>query len=141
MNAEPLDFGLALAQPPQASSYAQLHAQFPSLDEARRLSQSYFRRVAWIGTPITLAEFDSVLDTVYLERDPQSVEVHHRVAYQELGLVAAVLAFGTVVNMEIPPLDPQAIRFMALAQQCLVGGKFMVVTTLTGLRALVSHIP
>ena len=134
----PLDFGLPISQPDDNSyDYAALHATLPSLEEARLLVQSYFRRVAWIGSSVSAAEMDTLLRKVYVEREPSTVSSTDRLSFQEMGLVAAVLAAGTVVNMELPPLDSQAVKLVALAQYCLIAGRFMLFTSLTMLDTLV----
>ena len=60
-------------------------------------------------------------------------------ALHELALIYAVIALGTVVNMELPPLDPSGTRYLALAQKCLVAGRFLIINTMTCLQALASH--
>ncbi|ORX36934.1 hypothetical protein BD324DRAFT_651408 [Kockovaella imperatae] len=127
----------ALANLPNATSqpYSKLFSQLPNMEEARILSQSYFRRIAWIGTPITSADFDQILESVYIERRSSSAQ-RSPLAYQQLGLVSAVLAFGMIMNMEIPPLSSQAVTYLSIAQSCLLSGKFMLSTTTTGLQTL-----
>ena len=63
---------------------------------------------------------------------------HLLVAYQKLSLVFIVLAFGTTMNMELPPGDPRGHHYFVLSQQCLFTGKVMPVNSIVGVQVLVS---
>ena len=55
---------------------------------------------------------------------------------QEIALVFAIMAQGTVYNIEMPMSDPSAEEWLHLSEQALVKGEFLSNNTLAGLQSL-----
>lgn len=98
----------------------------------------YYRLVAWTGTPIARDDINAVMAEIYdnLPRIPPRQDCRH--AMHKLALLYIVFALGDLLNMEIPPNDPQSKQHFALAQQCLFSGCFLMYNTLTCVQVLVS---
>lgn len=62
--------------------------------------------------------------------------------YNELALLFAVLAMGTLHNLELDANDPLATEYMDLAKRSLCRANFLQHNTLSGLRTLqiIAHV-
>ena len=119
-------------------TYTTLRAQLPEYTLAISLTEAFYERAGWLGTPITKEDFAEVLERVYSDDTQGETGERESLRCLEVALVAAGLALGTAVDMEMPPLDLQAARLVILAQQCLISGRYMAINSLTCLEALVS---
>jgi hypothetical protein len=114
-------------------------SQLPPEEESKLLIECYYRYIAWNTTPILEQELERFFNEIFRSdfRKPTNLDI----AFQDLALVYAVLALGTLANMELAPNDPQAQQLYLLGQQCLFEGRFLVVNTLTAVQALVYFCP
>ena len=62
-----------------------------------------------------------------------------RVNPQRLALLFAILAMGTLHNLETSPNDPSAEEFLGMAKVCLCKGEFLTRGNIAGIQTLVSN--
>jgi hypothetical protein len=98
------------------------------------LSDSYFRRIAWMGTPISQEDYLAMLERVFAKEYPDGDDA---TPLLELASVFGVLALGVVMDMEREPLDRQATNYVILAHTSLFAARYMIIDSLTCLEALV----
>ena len=102
----------------------------------RRLIDSYFERAAWMGSPLSSADVEEVVEGVY-SRGPgvqgQTARPEH---LHELAILLALASLGVTLDMEAEPLSQLATRYLEGAQDCLIAGGWMVYTTIPAMRAL-----
>lgn len=87
---------------------------------------------------VTRTALDGILETIYAARsDPL-----RRIEHHQLGLVFAVLAMGTLHDMELEANDPLATEYLDLAKASLTRGNFLQNNTVAALQALhiVAHV-
>ena len=123
---------------PSAIDYEQACTGLPSSEEVAKTIDTFFRLVAWTGSPILREDMDSIAAEIlhYAPEPPRGQDI--RLSFHKLALVFIVLALGGLMNMEVPPNDPETKAFFAISQNCLFHGLFLSYNTLTCVQALVS---
>ncbi|WVR04222.1 hypothetical protein IAU60_001222 [Kwoniella sp. DSM 27419] len=120
---------------PQGSSTMEmLLSHLPTKDDAEVLMDSYYRYFAWNHDTAPRRFFQPVFDKIY---DSVEARAHRQVHPQQLALLFAILAMGTLQNLELPPHDPSADEYLALAKGCLTKGDFLNNNTIAGVQTLI----
>lgn len=133
-----IDFpGFTLFRSPDQSMYLQACSSLPDRQEVNSLVETYFRLVAWTGTPVLHADMVEVTAVIYRARPQPSIPQDIALSLQNLALVYIVIALGGLMNLEIPPNDPETKHHFGMAQHCLFHGAFLTYHTLTGVQVLV----
>ncbi|KAL7422804.1 hypothetical protein Q5752_002100 [Cryptotrichosporon argae] len=128
---------------------AVLSQRLPPVDEASALVDSYYRYYSWNHDVAPRRTFSRVFDSVYSSSltssssasasaaAPAAATPDDPVHAQELALVFAILGMGALHNLDLPPGDPSADGYHALAEECLIAGDFLAHNTIVGVQALV----
>ncbi|KAK6904287.1 hypothetical protein I203_107803 [Kwoniella mangroviensis CBS 8507] len=111
-----------------------LLSQLPPKDDAEVLMDSYYRYFAWNHDTAPRRFFQPVFDRIFQNI---STKKYRSVHPQQLALLYAVLAMGTLQNLELPPNDPTADEYLLLAKSCLTKGDFLNNNTIAGVQTLI----
>ncbi|OCF39133.1 hypothetical protein I317_07074 [Kwoniella heveanensis CBS 569] len=120
--------------PTGASTIEALLSHLPSRDDAEILMDSYYRYFAWNHDTAPRRFFQPVFDKIY---DSLASRSYRNVHPQQLALLFAILAMGTLQNLELPLHDPSANEYLAYAKGCLTKGDFMNNNTIAGVQTLI----
>ncbi|WVW79032.1 hypothetical protein I302_100995 [Kwoniella bestiolae CBS 10118] len=111
-----------------------LLSQLPPKDDAEVLMDSYYRYFAWNHDTAPRRFFQPVFDRIF---QCISTKNYRSVHPQQLALLYAILAMGTLQNLELPPNDPTADEYLMLAKSCLTKGDFLNNNTIAGVQSLI----
>ncbi|WVF70366.1 hypothetical protein IAT40_005156 [Kwoniella sp. CBS 6097] len=120
--------------PAGASGVEALLSHLPSRDDAEVLMDSYYRYFAWNHDTAPRRFFQPVFDKIF---DSLASRSYRNVHLQQLALLFAILAMGTLQNLELPLHDPSANEYLAYAKGCLTKGDFMNNNTIAGVQTLI----
>jgi hypothetical protein len=87
-------------------------------------------------------DLDYLLVKVYSYVETPYTTTDRKVNHHELGLVFAILAMGTLHNLELEANDPLATEYMDLAKRSLTRGNFLQHNTIAALQTLhvIAHV-
>lgn len=81
--------------------------------------------------------FQPIFESIYeVVKGPQ--DTRRSVDPQQLALLYAILAMGTLHHLELPPDDPSAEEYLELVKKCLSKGDFLQYTKIESIQTLVS---
>ncbi|KAH9946504.1 hypothetical protein B0H21DRAFT_743137 [Amylocystis lapponica] len=107
----------------------------PELYEARRLSAIYYRHAAWMYHPLPEAEFyERILPRIYefsAESDHDPMDSHR------LAILYMVLALGTLLDLDKPPLSSEATRYYQLGRAALSLDSILESQSIPAIQALI----
>ncbi|WWC87416.1 uncharacterized protein L201_002305 [Kwoniella dendrophila CBS 6074] len=109
-------------------------SHLPAKDDAEVLMDSYYRYFAWNHDTAPRKFFQPVFDRIF---ECISKNTFKSVHPQQLALLFAILAMGTLQNLELPPNDPSADEYLALSKGCLTKGDFLNNNTIAGVQTLI----
>ena len=133
------------------TSMSALISELPDADETRVLVDSYFRYFAWQYVlcllPVALAysSFDiaprntieKLIRETYAMKDAESPDFR-AIDSQCLALLFIILAIGSLHNLELPPHDPSADKYLELSKRSLAKADFLIQGDIAGIRTMVS---
>ncbi|WWC67436.1 uncharacterized protein I206_101344 [Kwoniella pini CBS 10737] len=116
------------------STMESLLSHLPPKDDAEVLMDSYYRYFAWNHDTAPRKFFEPIFDRIFQSISNKSYRSVHP---QQLALLFAILAMGTLQNLELPPNDPTANEYLSLAKGCLTKGDFLNNNTIAGVQTLI----
>ncbi|KXN89389.1 hypothetical protein AN958_05762 [Leucoagaricus sp. SymC.cos] len=106
----------------------------PNANTARKLCDMYFRHAAWMQyTPITELDF---FETVFRPMYDQSVAPAEPISAHNLSVLFMVLAMGSLLDLEAPPLSPQSMQYYQLGRASLALDSVLEEQSIPGIQAL-----
>ncbi|WRT65255.1 uncharacterized protein IL334_002198 [Kwoniella shivajii] len=120
--------------PTGPSTMESLLSHLPPKEDAEVLMDSYYRYFAWNHDTAPRSFFQPVFDRIFQCVSTKSFRSVHP---QQLALLYAILAMGTLQNLELPPNDPTADEYLALAKGSLTKGDFLNNNTIAGVQTLI----
>nr|XP_018266019.1 uncharacterized protein I303_02397 [Kwoniella dejecticola CBS 10117]OBR88177.1 hypothetical protein I303_02397 [Kwoniella dejecticola CBS 10117] len=116
------------------STMESLLSHLPAKDDAEVLMDSYYRYFAWNHDTAPRKFFEPIFDRIFKSIASKTYRAVHP---QQLALLFAILAMGTLQNLELPPNDPTADEYLSLAKGCLTKGDFLNNNTIAGVQTLI----
>ncbi|KAH8093725.1 fungal-specific transcription factor domain-containing protein [Cristinia sonorae] len=113
---------------------ASLITFLPEIQTTRRMAAIYYRHAAWMYTPVPESEFYlEILPRIYsqslnVEQDP--IDSHR------LAVVFMVLALGTLVDLDRPPLSTEASQYYQLGRTALSLDSILECQSIPAIQAL-----
>ncbi|KAF9443665.1 hypothetical protein P691DRAFT_737567 [Macrolepiota fuliginosa MF-IS2] len=105
----------------------------PNASSARKLCELYYRHAAWMYTPITELDF---YETVFRPMYDQSAAPPEPLSAHNLAVLFMVLALGSLLDLEAPPLSPQSMQFYQLGRASLTLESVLEEQSIPGIQAL-----
>ncbi|ORY30182.1 fungal-specific transcription factor domain-domain-containing protein [Naematelia encephala] len=111
-------------------------SRLPLEEDARVLIDSYYRYFAWNYNIAPRNVLQPIIDRLYRQLSLHGFTMPAEVSHQQLALVFAILAMGSLHNLEVAPNDSCAVEYLALSKLCLTKGNFMTHNTLAGVQTI-----
>ncbi|TFK39379.1 fungal-specific transcription factor domain-containing protein [Crucibulum laeve] len=104
----------------------------PGVSTAKKICDIYYRHAAWMYTPISELDF---YETIFRPVYTQDVQ-HESVNPHRLAVLLMVLALGTLLDLEKPAHNPEAMQYYQLARAALALDSVLEEQSISGIQAL-----
>ncbi|KAJ7880285.1 fungal-specific transcription factor domain-containing protein [Mycena olivaceomarginata] len=106
----------------------------PRTSVAQRFCDIYYRHAAWMYTPINESDFyETIFQPIY---DPNTGS-YESVSSHSLAVLYMVLAFGTLMDLDMPAHSPEATEYYQLSRAALAIDSVLEEPSIAGIQALV----
>ncbi|KAI0788807.1 fungal-specific transcription factor domain-containing protein [Abortiporus biennis] len=108
----------------------------PDINNARRLSELYYRHAAWMYTPLPETEFYTSIFPRFYEQQQYTTEQDQFEAHR-LAIMFMIFALGSLLDLERPALSAEATQFYQLARAALSLDSILESQSIPAVQALI----